>query len=159
MFLRGVFAVVLFVIGFFLLLGGFGQGGALPKGMFNFAYTVFGRGAYLLPVAFGFWGFYKFKTEEHKVPFLKLLSMSVSLVLFSAWFHAVTATSKTVSAGATEWVDGKGGVVGEVVGGLMLSIFSKYLAGILLFVFVALAFCWTFGIPPRNTFVFQVMLL
>ena len=51
MFLRGVWAVMLFVLALFLLIGGFGQGGPLPKGLFNGTYTAFGIAAYLLPVA------------------------------------------------------------------------------------------------------------
>ena len=64
MFMRGVFAVLLFVAGFFLLLGGFGQGGALPKGLFNAGYSAVGGAAYLLPIAFAMWGYYKFKKHS-----------------------------------------------------------------------------------------------
>jgi S-DNA-T family DNA segregation ATPase FtsK/SpoIIIE len=147
MFLRGVFAVLLFVVGFFLLLGGFGQGGALPKAMFNLAYDVLGRGAYFLPLALGFWGYLKFKTEEHKVPFVKIASMTTFLVMFSSWMHVITAKSTVGSSGEIIWIDGKGGSVGAIVGGLTLGVFSKLLAIILLFILATLAFCWTFGVP------------
>lgn len=149
MFLRGVFAVLLFVVGFFLLLGGFGQGGALPKGMFSAVYSVIGGAAYLTPLAFGFWGFFKFKTDEHKVPFMKIASMSTLLILFASLLHAITATSLENPDGSTSWDGDKGGVVGGVLGSLALGMFAKVLAVIIFFILTTLAVCWTFKIPLR----------
>ena len=48
-------AILLFVAALFLLLGGFGTGGPLPKGMFQGAYWALGWAAYLVPVALIFW--------------------------------------------------------------------------------------------------------
>ena len=50
--------VVLCVLALFMLLGGFGTGGSLPVGMFKGGYWAFGWAAYLLPVAFAYWGIY-----------------------------------------------------------------------------------------------------
>ena len=44
-------AIVMMVVAFFLLLGGFGAGGNLPVGLFNWMYVVFGWAAYFTPVA------------------------------------------------------------------------------------------------------------
>jgi S-DNA-T family DNA segregation ATPase FtsK/SpoIIIE len=149
MFLRGVFAVLLFVIGFFLLLGGFGQGGALPKGMFEAVYSVIGGAAYIAPLAFGYWGFYKFKTEEHKVPFMKIASMSTLLVLFASFLHAVTATSVVNPDSTTSWEGDTGGVVGGAIGSLALGMFAKVLAVIIFLILTVLVVCWVFKIPLR----------
>jgi S-DNA-T family DNA segregation ATPase FtsK/SpoIIIE len=149
MFLRGVFAVLLFVLGFFLLLGGFGQGGALPKGMFSAVYEAIGGAAYLMPVALSYWGFYKFKTEEHKVPFMKIASMGTLLITTAAWLETVTAESVVSLSGETAWENGKGGVVGGLIGGVALGFFAKLLAIIIFLVLTILAACWTFKIPLR----------
>ena len=148
MFLRGVIAVLLVVLALFLLLGGFGQGGALPKGMFEAAYNVLGRAAYMLPPAFIYWAIIKFKHEEHIIPFSKVASVTVFLVVLSAWFHAAFATEQ-LTAGETEWVDGAGGAVGSIIGGFGLSIFSKLLASIVFFIGWVALFCWAFGVPFR----------
>ena len=44
-------AVLMMVLAVFLLLGGFGTGGALPKSLFHGAYWTLGWAAYLTPVA------------------------------------------------------------------------------------------------------------
>lgn len=149
MFLRGVFAVLLFVLGFFLLLGGFGQGGALPKGMFEAVYSVVGGAAYVSPIAFGYWGFFKFKTEEHKVPFMKIASMSTLLITFATLLHAVTAESVIGSDGETTWINGKGGAIGMILGDIALGLFAKVLAIIIFLILTILVACWTFKIPLR----------
>jgi len=62
MFVRQVASVLMLVTAIFLLLGGFGTGGSLPRGMFNIVYDVFGVAAYLSPVALAFWGVHKLKS-------------------------------------------------------------------------------------------------
>ena len=149
MFLRGVFAVLLFVLGFFLLLGGFGAGGALPKGMFDLVFSALGGAAYLSQLAFGYWGFYKFKTEEHKVPFMKVASMSTLLVTMATWLETITAEAVAGSDGGTAWINGKGGMIGGALGGIALGFFAKLLAIVIFFVLTILATCWVFKIPLR----------
>lgn len=150
MFLRGAWAVVLFVLAVFLLIGGFGQGGPLPKGMFNATYTTLGYVAYLFPLALIFWGFLKFKTDEHKIPILKLVSVTLLLVVSAAWMHAAFASVDPVSpTDAPIWLGGHGGAVGKLIGGLGLSVFSKLLASIIFFILTFAAFCWVAGIGVR----------
>jgi uncharacterized membrane protein YhaH (DUF805 family) len=58
-------AVLIILFALFLLLGGFGTGGPLPKGMFGAGYWLFGYAAWLTPVALVYWGVYKFTSEDH----------------------------------------------------------------------------------------------
>ncbi len=147
MFLRGAWAVVLFILAVFLLIGGFGQGGPLPKGMFNTTYTTLGFVAYLLPLALIFWGFLKFRTEEHKIPILKLVSVTLLLLVSAAWMHVLFASTDPTSTPAVPiWTGGHGGVVGKLIGGASLSVFSKILASIIFFVVTFAVFCWVAGI-------------
>lgn len=44
-------AIIMMLAAVFLMLGGFGAGGPLPKSMFAGTYWVFGWAAYLTPVA------------------------------------------------------------------------------------------------------------
>ncbi len=148
MFLRGVWALLLFVIATFLLIGGFGQGGPLPKGMFSGVYAALGWAAYFTPVSLVFWGIYKFKTEEHKIPFVKILSMLLLLATSASWLHAAFASQDPNTIQTTNaWIGGHGGAVGRVIGGLGLAVFSKFLAAVVFFILAVLVICWTFGVP------------
>jgi S-DNA-T family DNA segregation ATPase FtsK/SpoIIIE len=149
MFLRGVWAVLLIVIALFMLIGGFGMGGALPTSMFKGAYAAFGIGAYLVPVALVFWSIHKFKHEEHKIPFMKIVSMLIFLVLTSSWLHVGFVSGTTDAFGATTWAGGHGGAVGKAVGGAGLAVFSNILASIIFFLLDILVFCWVFGLTHQ----------
>ena len=151
MFLRGVWAVMLFVLALLLLIGGFGQGGVLPKGMFNGTYTAFGIAAYLLPVALVYWGIHKFRHEEHKIPFIKIISMCLLLLISSAWLYAAFATQSgaELADGTLAWAGGHGGAVGSAIGGIGLAVFSKFLASVIFFILMIVVFCWVFGLSAQ----------
>ena len=153
MFLRGVWAVLLCVIALFLLIGSFGQGGFLPRAMWRFVYGMLGIGGYMAPVVLGYWGYLKFKTEEHVVPFVKIISTTTLLVMFSSWLHAAFASGTTATEAGVEvtaWTGGHGGTIGKIIGGVGLAIFSKFLAAVIFFILTVLAFCWAFGIPLKS---------
>jgi len=147
MFLRMTGAVVMIVTALFILMGGIGVdgvGGDLPVGMFDVMYSVFGGAAYLVPVALVFWGVEKLRSEEHDLPVNSLISMSTLLVVTAAWLHVTFVERINRSA---PYTDGKGGGVGELVGGTVLSAIDKPLAAIMFMVLTLLAAFWTFSIP------------
>lgn len=138
-------AIVMMVVAFFLLLGGFGAGGNLPVGLFNWMYAVFGWAAYFTPIALVYWGVLKFTSEDRRIPLDKLISMFAFLVLAAAWIHV--AFVDTSAANLLE--SGRGGVLGGVIGGSVLAALNKIPALILFFVFAMLAFFFAFGISPK----------
>src|SRR5438876_5791373 len=77
--------ILLCVVALFMLLGGFGTGGALPKGLFNGAYWTFGWAAYLVPLGLIYWGVYKFMSEDHRISLAKLVSILGILVFMACW--------------------------------------------------------------------------
>lgn len=137
-------AILLFVIALFILLGGFGTGGPLPKALFDGGYWTFGWAAYLLPVALVYWGVYKFNAENHRIPIGQLISMIGVLVFSAAWLF--TSAAKKQLDGS--YADGHGGTVGELVGGMALSALDKLPASIMFLVFLTLAVFFAFGISP-----------
>ncbi len=148
---RGAFwplagAVIMVVVAVFLLLGGFGTGGDLPTGLFNIAYWLLGRSAYLLPLALGFWAFYKFRSEEYRIPLTKIISMILLIVSSACWWH-VAFVSKDVST--LEYVGGYGGSVGSLAGGLVLKALDKIPAVIGFSVIVFFCFLYVFSISPK----------
>src|SRR5581483_4505711 len=134
---------VFLVIAIFLLFGGFGGGGPLPRALFGSGYWLFGMGAYLLPVACVFWAVHKFKNDNHRIPFLKLVSMVGALIFVSSFLFTAFATGN-----AGTYSGGHGGKVGEVVGGLSLNMLDKLPASIMFVVFIALMLGFSFSITP-----------
>ena len=138
-------AIVLLLAGFFLLLGGFGTGGAAPEKMFGGAYWTLGWGAYLTPVALFAFGIWKFMSEDRQIPLEKLAAMLAVLVFAAGWLHVAFASEDTL--GVT--TGGHGGVVGSTVGGLVLGALDKMPASIVFLVLGTLMFFLAFGISPR----------
>ncbi len=134
--------VIMLLLAVFLLLGGFGAGGPLPQGMFNAAYWALGWGAYATPLALAFFGILKFTEEDHEIPLGKLVSMIAFLVMLASWLHVAFATEDLVG----EFTGGRGGAIGELIGGITLSALSKMPASVMFFVFTLLAFFFAFNI-------------
>lgn len=136
--------VVLCVLALFLLLGGFGTGGSLPVGMFKGGYWMFGWAAYLLPVAFAYWGIYKFMGEDNRIPAAKLFSMLGVLVFVSAWLFTGFAKLQ-----GTIWMGGHGGYTGELLGGAVLQALDPFPASLMFAIFATLSLFFAFGISPK----------
>jgi hypothetical protein len=88
--LAGGVLLILFAI--FVLIGGFGTGGPLPKGLFHGAYWAFGWMAYLTPIALAFFGVSKFTREDRKIPLSHLLGMATFLVSAAAIMQTIFAS-------------------------------------------------------------------
>jgi S-DNA-T family DNA segregation ATPase FtsK/SpoIIIE len=138
-------AVLLILAAIFLLLGGFGTGGALPVNLFHGAYAVFGWAAYLTPIALGYWGVQKFMAEDNKIPLSEFIGLIVVLVFASAWFHTAFASVDDLG-NAT---GGHGGAVGELAGNAALSALDKFPASLFFVVFTVLSAFFAFGISPK----------
>ncbi|HKR82257.1 MAG TPA: DNA translocase FtsK 4TM domain-containing protein [Candidatus Saccharimonadales bacterium] len=138
-------AILLFIVAVFLLLGGFGTGGPLPKGLFHGAYWAFGWAAYLLPVSLVYWGVYKFKSEDHQIPLSNLLSMVALLVFAASWLMTAFATKQPDGS----IIGGHGGEAGHLVGGTVLGALDKFPASLMFFVFTMLALFFSFSISPK----------
>ncbi len=145
MFVRQLGSVFMIVLAIFLLLGGFGTGGSLPVGLFELVYKIFGIAAYLSPVALVYWAIHKFRAEEHNLSPSRLFSMSALLITFSCWLHVAFAGENAIA----DYSGGKGGGLGEVIGGAVLAALDKFPASIMFFILTILSACWAFGIPLR----------
>jgi S-DNA-T family DNA segregation ATPase FtsK/SpoIIIE len=142
-------AVLIILIALFLILGGFGTGGTLPKDLFGAAYWLFGYAAWLTPVALVYCGVYKFTSDDHRVPFGNIFSMIALLLFGSGWFHTAFATK--LEAGTI--TGGHGGNAGKSVGNAVLALLDKIPASLLLFVIALFAFFFAFGMNPKDVFV------
>lgn len=138
-------AITLFVAAVFILLGGFGTGGSLPKGLFGAAYSLFGAAAYITPVALAYYGVHKLRSEDKRIPFNKFVSMLALLAMASAWLHTGFASR---DPSTLEYAGGYGGAAGRIIGGTVLNVVDKMPASVLFFIFMWLAFFWAFSISP-----------
>lgn len=137
-------AVAMILTALFLILGGFGTGGSMPKTLFHAAYWTLGWAAWLTPLALAFFGIHKFVSEDRQIPLAKLVSMLAFVGLSAAWLTVAFAVKSGDS-----FTGGHGGVVGEGVGMTLLNILDQLPASLLFLVFAVLAFFFAFGISPR----------
>jgi len=135
-------AILLFVLAFLLLLGGFGTGGVLPVGMFKIVYSALGWAAYLTPVALVFFGVLKFSSEDKQIPLDRMIAM-ISFVCLSA------AAAHTLFYNTSTETGGNGGYLGGVIGNALLLALDKVPASIILIVLSILAGLLTFNISPK----------
>jgi len=138
-------AILLFVLALFLLLGGFGTGGPLPKGLFHGVFWTLGWAAYFAPVALVYWGIYKFTAEDHKIPLSRIISMLGVLAFIAGWLFTAFANKLPVGT----YAGGHGGRVGEALGSVALAALDKFPASIMFLVFTMLAVFFAFGISPQ----------
>lgn len=140
-----VLAVVFILLGIFMVLGGFGTGGSMPKGLFSAGYALLGWGAWVVPVSLLYWGVYKFVSEEQKLPMWRVINMYLLMLFASSWFYVAFVTQQP-GAAAT---GGHGGALGGAFGGTVLTALDKVPASLLFFVFAMFAFFFAFGISPK----------
>lgn len=138
-------AILLFILALFLLFGGFGTGGPLPKSMFHGVYWLFGWAAYLSPLALVYWGIYKFTSEDKKIPLPNLISMVAVLTFSAGWLFTAFASKQSDGS----FVGGHGGGAGKVIGSAVLSALDAFPASLTFLILLMLAIFFAFGISPK----------
>lgn len=138
-------AILMVLLAIFLLLGGFGTGGPLPKGLFHAAYWLLGWGAYLTPIALTYFGILKFNSEDRQIPLGNLISMLAGLFLSAGWLHVTFGVKDSLG----DVTNGHGGEAGKLVGGVVLGAIDKIPASLMFFIFAMLAFFFAFAISPK----------
>lgn len=138
-------AVGLVLLAFLLLLGGFGVGGPLPVNLFHWIYLVLGWAAYITPIALLYWGIYKFKAEDNKIPLPNLFGMLAVLLFSSGLFYTMFATKSSQG----DWSGGHGGGIGEVFGNAILTALDRVPTALILFVLTLMSVFFAFGISPK----------
>lgn len=137
-------AVLLFLLAFFLFIGGFGTGGTFPTASFRGVYEALGWTAYLAPVALVYFAVHKFKSEDRKIPLANFLSMFGFVISLSVMLHTLFVKKSDI-----ENTGGHGGYVGEVIGNAFLLALDKIPASLMFGVIAVLAFFFAFNISLR----------
>ncbi|HET6924890.1 MAG TPA: DNA translocase FtsK 4TM domain-containing protein [Candidatus Saccharimonadales bacterium] len=142
-------AFILILLALFLLLGGFGTGGTLPKGMYHGAYATFGWAAALTPFALAYWGIYKLRSDERRLPVAKLSSVVCTLVFAAAFFGTMFAHVAADDAGGKAVTGVHGGAIGNAFAQGVLGMLDKLPASLLFLLLTLLAICFALGASPK----------
>lgn len=148
-FWKQVYAFLLIVLALFLLLGGFGTGGAFPQWLFDRASWLVGMAAYFLPLTIGYLAIVKFRTEGHVIPFGKLISALMTPAWLAGILHIFVERSEASSAAAEGLY---GGQVGNFISSILLGFLDSTTSFVLLIVFVLVSLLFTFSVTPKKFF-------
>ena len=140
-------AILLMVLGLFVLLGGLHTGGPLPKAMFDGCFSALGWAAYLVPFGLAYWGGYKFISEDRRIPGGKFTGVIATLFFAAGWLFVAFATR---ASEAVEYSGGHGGAVGQFLGKAAFSMLDKFPASILFFVLTVLATFFALGLNLKE---------
>lgn len=133
--MQSIIAIIIFVLGIFLLLSSFGYGGLAGNKIYEILNSLFGIGYFLLPIILFVLGCAILK--ELKQNFATIRSVS-SLILFLS------------SLGLIDTLFRKGGVVGNLVSTPLLKFFDFYISLIFLIALLLISILIIFDIQLKN---------
>jgi S-DNA-T family DNA segregation ATPase FtsK/SpoIIIE len=148
-FWKQVYAFLLIVLAVFLLLGGFGTGGAFPMWFFDRASWLFGMAAYFLPFTIIYLAVTKFRSEGHSIPFSKLISSLMTPALLAGMLHIFVEREEAASVASQGLY---GGQVGNFVSSLLLGFLDSTTSFVLLIVLTLISLLFTFSVTPKRFF-------
>lgn len=148
-FWKQVYAFLLIVLALFLLLGGLGTGGDFPEWFFDKASLLFGMAAYFLPFTIIYLAIVMFRTENHTVPFSKLVAALATPALLAGMLHIFVETSEASSSAAEGLY---GGQVGYFISSLLLGFLDSTTSFVLLIVLTLISLLFTFSVTPKKFF-------
>lgn len=148
-FWKQVYAFLLIVLAVFLLLGGFGTGGAFPEWFFERASWLVGMSAYFLPFTIMYLAVVKFRSEGHTIPFGKLLSSLLTPALLSGILHIFVERGESASVAAEGLY---GGQVGHFISSLLLGFLDSTTSFVLLIVLTLISLLFTLSVTPKKFF-------
>lgn len=128
---RGVIAIIFFVLAIFTILSSFHKAGFVGEYLYNFFKYMFGVGYFLLPVLFIMLGVAFLKSLEKQFEISKVVG---SILFFVAGLSTISVLM----------VD-KGGVVGSLIASPLLKLFDFYASIVILFAVLVISILITFN--------------
>ena len=147
-FWRQVNSFILIVAAFFLLIGGFHWGGALPEELYKLTSWCIGWVAYALPFIMVLIAYFKIRDKENIVPKSKLVSGLVLLLGLAAMLQIPAGKN-----GANSSVNGSyGGAFGSITEKGLHLFLNSITAFIISAVITAIAAMYFVGLTPKQVF-------
>jgi S-DNA-T family DNA segregation ATPase FtsK/SpoIIIE len=141
-------SVLMILLAVFVLLGMFGGGGPLPKGLYSGVYWAVGWAGFLVPVALVTFAVAKFTSEDKQIPVGKLVSVLALIASVASWFQVAFPRETQLLDGTV--MQPRGGVVGQFIGDTTLTALNQMPASLMFLVFSILLFCLSFGISLKS---------
>ncbi len=138
--LRGILAVVFFVMGVILLLAAFSKAGIVGERLFTLFSYLFGYGYYVLSIFFFLLSVSFFRTLERRFALIQTIG---SIVFF---LSALGIIDLLLPLG--------GGLIGKVVAQPLISLFEVYTTGIILVALLVISTLITFDTSLKIDFLF-----
>ena len=137
---QGIYAIIFFILGIFLILAAFGGAGVVGNTTFKFLSTLFGIGYFIIPVLFFLMSASYIRYLSSSFGGLKKIS---ALVFFLAGIGLVDAT-----------VSGKGGLLGAVIASPLIGLVDIVVALLILWglVIASLLILLDAKLPPLSFF-------
>lgn len=136
--LQGVFAVVFFVLGVFLLLAAFGKAGVVGGSVFSLFSSLFGYGYYVLAIFLFMLSISFFQTLE------KRFALTQTIGSFIFFLSALGIIDLLLADG--------GGVLGRIVSRPLVALFEVYATGIILVALLVISSLIVFDAALRIDF-------
>ena len=137
---QGIFAIVFFILGVFLILSAFGGAGIIGDTSFKFFSTLFGIGYFIIPVLFFLMSASYIRALSSSFGTLKKVN---AIIFFLAGIGLVDAI-----------VEGKGGLAGAIVASPLIGLFDIFITLLILWglVIASLLILLDAKLPPLSFF-------
>ncbi len=144
-----VVSIVIGLTALLLTLAMFNLAGPMPAGLFEAMRSLFGYGAFVLPLVLFVLMFQKFITEDNRLALSVYFGAVIFMTSLSSFIHLFVDSS--ISAATVEAGRG-GGMVGETLDRFFLGFLSNIAAGVVLFALILLSVLFIFKIPVKDVF-------
>jgi S-DNA-T family DNA segregation ATPase FtsK/SpoIIIE len=141
-----VWAVVLVILAFLLVLGFLNTGGPFPVGTMQLAAYIFGWAMYVLPVLLVFRAVQVFQAENNKVPAVVTIATFL-FIFFVAGFMQLMSSDPT-SLSASQAGNG-GGVSGWLVGQGVLTLVNAQVGALVMVLGVLVTSLFVLSVSPK----------
>lgn len=144
-----VVSIIIGLTALLMTLAIFNLAGPMPSGLLASMRTLFGYGAFVLPLVLFVLMFQKFITEDNRLALSVYFGAVVFMASLSSFIHLfVDPTQSTVTVDA-----GKGGgMVGATLDQFLRGFLSNLAAGVVLFALILLSTLFIFKIPIKDVF-------
>lgn len=144
-----IISLALMLLALLLVLAIFNVAGPLPQGLLKTTRSLFGYGAFILPLVIVVLMIQKLISEENRLPVGVYFGGVVFMASLSSFIHLFVdpAQSQTVVANG-----GGGGMIGAGMDQFILGFLSKLAAGVVLFALMLFSLLFVLKIPIRDVF-------
>lgn len=142
-----VVSILIGLVAILLILAIFNLAGPLPQGLLKSTRTLFGFGAFILPIVLLTLMVQKFLTEENRLSFSVYFGAIVFMAALSSFIHLFVApgsSANVVNQG------GGGGMIGASLDQFLRGFLSNLAAGVVLFALILFAVLFILKIPIKD---------